>query len=105
MKATPTSGPMRRRNTHQERELISSRHSLRRRQAQAESGERKKDLLKLVCFGIVVTRESAQLIKSAGRNDFAVVQQDEPVTHQCRICNMVDRNKQRPAKRNMFPQY
>src|SRR5438045_7642556 len=48
MNDTPTSGPIRMRKTHHERELISSRASLRTSQSQARSGERKEDLLEVV---------------------------------------------------------
>ncbi len=45
MKDMPTSGPVSASMIHQDRDVISSRHSLRSSQSQAPLGERKKDLL------------------------------------------------------------
>src|SRR5690349_12295140 len=98
MNDTPTSGPMSTSITHQERDAISSRHSLARSQRHGDLGERKKHLLEI--GGMAPDAPGGygrQLVVRAFAGDPAVAEEHEPIADPGGIADLMDRQNYRAA--------
>src|SRR4029450_7971278 len=104
MKATRTSGPMAKSSTHHARDETSSRHSLPINAAIARLGKGKKDLFQIgrVCpAGGGRCRRCRELVDRAFAAHGAAAQQHESIAHPRRVVNLMDREKERPARRRV----
>src|SRR5438309_4886704 len=90
MKLSPVRGPKRKRNIHQERDVLSSRSSLPKSERNGALGEGKKDILE----GAVHVCVCAQLSKSARRDQATSRKQQKAVADAGGVSNLVDREKE-----------
>src|SRR4051812_5830355 len=105
MKETPTSGPISSKNTHHERELISSRHSLRNSQT-VGLRERKKDLLEIIRRNRAVPGSLLlEFGECALRDNIAPTQQHEAIANFGSIGDLVNRHEHGASTLHMLAQY
>src|SRR5690349_21855743 len=96
MKVTPTSGPISASMTHHERDVVSSRHSLRKSHVQALLCEGKEDLLevRLQVMAGALASERGERVEGAFGDDPAAAQQHEAVADFGGIGDLMDGEKE-----------
>jgi len=89
--------------THQEREVVNSRHSFFRSAFHGLLREGKKDLLEIRRQSVASTlaRQVGENIKSAFGNDATTAQEHESVANFCRIRNLVNGQEECAIRRNV----
>src|ERR1700730_10382730 len=106
MKETPTSGPISTSMTHQEGELMSSRHSFFRSHFHALLCEGKEDLLEIrrQVLARALARNGGEHVTRALGDDATATQEHEAIADLGRIRDLVDGQKERAIRRNMLAQ-
>src|SRR5712675_510262 len=104
MKDTPTSGPISASITHQECELISSRHSFLSSHLHA-LGEGKEDLLEIrQVVASTLPRQHRERVEGTFRDDTAAAQQHEAIADLSRVGDLVNRQEERAVQRKVLAQ-
>src|SRR4030095_3560915 len=104
-KAKPTSGPVNARSTHQARDAVSSRHSLRSSHANAlrERKERSFQIARL-WRPAARSRGSDQFVACSGSNHSSRAEQHESIADTGRISDLMNGQEQRPSGGGLLAQ-
>src|ERR1700690_1063916 len=104
MKETPTSGPISASMTHQERELMSSRHSFLRSYFHAPLCEGKEDLLEIrwQVVARALARSCGEYVTRALGDDATAAQEHEAIADLGRSRDLMDGQEERAISRNML---
>src|SRR5947209_13048307 len=99
MKERPTSGPMPKSNTHHARDTMSSRNSLSMSHTNADLGEGKEHLFKVLVWSRVTARrcQLGELRNAALAANPSITKKDEAVADARCIADLMNREEERAA--------